>query len=282
MKLRRRIWLLGLPALLAGGAGAQQKKPLAIIQAALLEAEGGLPARADTVYQPGETLYLAFHVQGYTVDRGSRLKLSYRVDALDFNGLPFAEPEIGQIDTELAPQDAKWLPRVRYSPALPPFADSGRYKFTLKVVDEVGKTETAQELLFQVRGRRVEPSDALVIRNFAFSRQEDGEALSAAAYRRGDVLWAAFDLTGYKMGEKNRIDVDYDLSVLDGEGKLIFRQPEPAREQGTSFYPRRYVHAVFSLNLEAGLPRGQYTIVLTARDLSGSQTCQGRFSFTVE
>jgi hypothetical protein len=282
MLARRSIVWLSLLVVAALPAVAQQKKPLTIVNAALLEAEGGFPAAPDTVRQPGETLYLSFHVQGYTVDRNSRVRLSYRIDALDPGGVAFVEPEEGKIDTELAPQDAKWVPRIRASPVLPPFADSGRYRLVVRVSDELGKTQVSQELHFQVRGRSVQPSDTLVARNFQFSRQEDGESLPAPAYRRGETLWAAFDITGYKGGEKNQVWVDYGLAVVNAEGKVLFQQAEPAEEKGTSFYPRRYVHAVFSLNLEAGIAAGEYAIVLNVRDRVGNQAVESRHRFTVE
>ncbi len=266
----------------AAPASSQPKKPLAIVNAALLEADDGLAARSDTVYLPGETLYLSFQIQGYTTDRQNHVKLSYRIEALDPSGIPFAEPEQNKIDTELLPQDAKWVPRVRFSPAIPPFADSGHYKFAIHVTDEIGKAETRQELPFQVRGRHVPPSPTLVVRNFQFSRQEDGEPLPAPAYRRGEALWAAFDITGYQKGEKNLVWVDYGVAVVNVEGNVLFQQAEPAEEKGIFFYPRRYVHAVFSLNLERSIAPGEYTIVLTVRDRLSDQTYEDRHKFTVE
>jgi len=260
---------------------AQSRKPLTIVNAALLEVEDGFAAPPDTVHLPGETLYLAFNIQGHTVDRSSRVKINYRIDALDPAGIPFVEPEIGRVDTELSEKDAKWSPRVRFSPAIPPFADSGKYRFALHVADEIGKTQVSQEVFFQVRGRNVPPSTELVVRNFDFSRQEDGDRLSQPAFRRGDVLWASFDITGYKIGDKNAISVDYGLAVLNSENKVIFEQPQPAHEQGTSFYPRRYVHAVFSLNLAGTLP-GEYSILLKVRDALGNQTSESSHRFTVE
>ena len=261
---------------------AQKKAPFAIINLALLEAEDGFAARADQVYLPGETLYLAFNVQGYSTDRQSRVKLGYRIDAIDPNGIPFVEPELGKVDTELSSEDARWMPRIRFSPAVPPFADSGKYRFRVQVTDELAKGSLTQELAFQVKGRGVEPSPTLVLRNFAFTRQEDGDPLPLPAFRRGDVLWASFDITGYKTGAGNQVSVEYGLAVYDAADKLIFRQPEPAREQGTSFYPRRYVHAIFSLNLEKGLAPVDYTIVLNVRDTIGDQALESRHQFTVE
>jgi len=253
-----------------------------ILNAALLEADDGFPAPADATYQPGEILYLSFHIQGYTTDRNSRLRLSYRVEALDPGGAAFFEPLDGKIETELAPQDAKWMPRIRFSPVLPPTADSGRYRLALRVSDDLAKTQTSQELAFQVRGRRVEPSETLVVRNVQFSRQEDGDPMAAPAFRRGETLWAAFDITGYRSGEKNLVWVDYTVAVANAEGKTLFQQPQPAEDKGAAFYPRRYVHAVFSLNLERHMVPGEYTIVLTVRDRIGSQSAESRHKFTVE
>jgi len=269
-------------ALWAGAALAQQKRPLAIVNAALLEAEDGFAIRSDKVYMPGESVYLAFQIQGYMVDRNSHVKLSYNINALDFKGIPFVEPEQGNIDTEVSPQDAKWLPRIRFSAAVPPFADSGNYKLALHVTDELAKTETSQELQFSLRGRNVPPSSTLVVHNFAFSRKEDGEPLPVAAYRRGDTLWTSFDITGYAGGEKNSLWVEYGLAVINPQDQKVFEQPQAAEEKGTSFYPRRYVHAGFTLNLEGGLPAGPYTIHLTVRDRIGGQAHESRHNFTVE
>lgn len=288
MYLRAQVllfsWLAAAGWLVSPAAAADQKKPvpLAVVHATLLEAEDGAPVRSDTLFQPGEALYLAFNVQGYTADKNNRVKLTYSIDSLDFKGVPFVPPEAGKVDEELSPQDAKWLPRVRFSPTLPPFADSGQYKFAIRVTDEIAHKQMAFELPFQVHGRDVEPSATLVVRNFHFSRQEDGEPLPAPAYRRGDVLWAAFDITGYKVAEKNQIDVDYHLSVLNSASKQIFDQPDSAEEKSASFYPRRYVHAVFNLNLESSIQPGEYTILLKTRDLLGSQAYEARQKFTIE
>lgn len=286
MLQHRREWLFK-SALLIGGCAvlvpaSAQRKPLAIVHAALLEAEDGFASAPGTVYQSGETLYLVFNIEGFERDRTDHIKLSYRIDSLDFKGIPFVPEESGRADAELSPQDAKWMPRIRFSPTLPPFADSGNYKFAIHVTDELAKKEISLELPFQVRGREVESSPTLVIRNFRFARQEDGEPLPVAAYRRGDVLWASFDITGYKTGEKNFVQVQYDLAVYNGENKLIFKQPEPAEEKGTSFYPRRYVHAVFNLNLESTIASGEYAILLAVRDGLGNQTSETRQKFTVE
>ena len=56
-----------------------------------------------------------------------------------------------------------------------------------------------------VRGHAVEASPALVVRNFRFLRDEtEANVAASATYRAGDPIWARFDVTGYKIGGKNR------------------------------------------------------------------------------
>ncbi len=280
-----QVWLYSVAILLAcalPASAAEPKKPLRIARAALLEAEDGFSASPETEYHGGETLYMAFHVEGFTVDRSDRVKLSYRIDTLDAGGTPLVEPQSGKVDTELAPEDAKWTPRVRFSATLPEWVESGLCKLVIHVTDDFTGQRASAELPFRVQGRGVPPSDSLAVRNFQFAREENGDPLPAPAYRRGDVLWASFDITGYKTGNNNLVQVQYELSVFNAEGKLIFRQPQPAEEKGTSFYPRRYVHAAFNLNLEKSIAPGEYTIVLTTRDEIGHQTNESRHSFTIE
>jgi hypothetical protein len=116
---------------------------------------------------------------------------------------------------------------------IPPFADSGSYRAVIAVKDELAGKETSKEVSFQVRGRDVEPSDRLVVRNFRFLRAEDDvQPLAAvAAYRPGDAVWARFEMTGYKIAEQNRFHVDYGLAVLGPSGKTLFSQPQAAVEQ---------------------------------------------------
>ena len=116
--------------------------------------------------------------------------------------------------------------------------------------DEIAQAEVRKSVDFKVRGRDVEPSPTLVVRNLRFYRtEEDKKPLELAAYRPGDAVWIRFDMTGFKFGEKNRFDVGYGIQVLKPNGEATLTQPEAAVEQDKSFYPRKFVPAAFSLNL---------------------------------
>jgi hypothetical protein len=254
-----------------------------VVRPAVSDRDGGAAMPGSFVHDPGETMFFSFQVEGYAASSGDRVHLSYKLDAFDPHGVRIMEPVAAEIEETLAPEDKNWRPTVRQEIAIPPLADSGTYKIAISVTDLVGKATATNEVPFQVRGRRVDPSETLVIRNIRFYRGEDDrEALTKAAYRPGDAVWARFDIIGYKYGEGNAIDVNYEVAVLAPSGKVIYTQPQPASDRSQSFYPKRYVPAVFSLATKRDTRPGEYTIVVTAHDGVGGQTCEARQSLTIE
>ena len=151
------------------------------------------------------------------------------------------------------------------------------------VKDEVAKAEAKRETTFTVRGRQVEPSKELVVRNLAFYRgDEDKDALEVAAYRPGDTVWIKFDITGYQFAEKNRFEVGYGITVLRPTGEPTLSQPEAAVERDETFYPRTVLPAMLSLNLPKDVQTGEFTVIVTVQDKVGNQKHEARRTFTVE
>src|SRR5690242_1717650 len=84
--------------------------------------EDGPPLPAGRDFANGSTVYLSFQIAGFKVhetDEENRIKLSYKIEALDSANRPLADPKAGKIDTDLAPEDKKWTPKVRYSVQVP-------------------------------------------------------------------------------------------------------------------------------------------------------------------
>ena len=149
--------------------------------------------------------------------------------------------------------------------------------------DGLSNAESKRDIVFRVRGRKVEQSATLAIRNFRFLRSEDDLApLKVAAYSAGSPVWARFEITGFKLGEKNAIDVEYGLAVFRENGQKLFEQPVAAGDREPSFYPKRFVPGALSLNLTPDIAKAPYTIELTARDKLGKQAETVKFTFTVE
>jgi hypothetical protein len=276
MEMRPILLAALLPALM-GGAPA-----LEVVQPILSQMDGGAPDPAGFEYVSGQTLFFTCRVANYGKTPDSKIHLAYSVQAFDAKGIPLTEIYKNELTDEVTPQDREWLPKIATEILVPPLIASGPYKIVVKVEDVVAKTSAEQNVPFKIRAREVAPSDTLVVRNFRFYRDEEGtQALEAAAYRSGDGLWARFDMTGFRYGPNNRIDVSYTTSILGAGGKVLWSQPEPALEQSESFYPKRYVAATMGLSLQ-GTKRGEYTLQIQVKDAIGNQTCEARQVFTVE
>ena len=258
--------------------------PLSILKPVISDMEDGPAVPPTFTFVPGQIIFLSYEVTGYKVSDEQKIHLSYKMDALDPKGVRLMETDANVLDTTLAEEDKNWKPKMRQQILIPPLAPSGNYKIAIQVSDDLNKTATAsQELKFEVRGRDVEPSGELAVRNFHFYRGEDDrEPLATAAYKPGDTLWARFDIVGYRFGEHNSVDVDYGIAVLAPSGKVLFAQEKAAEEKSYSFYPKPYVPGSMNLDLQKTIRPGDYAIAITVRDHTGNQTCEAKGTFTVE
>ncbi len=274
--------LLALLTTLAGLA-QEPARPLAAVNPILQQFEDGPPLAGDYKFLPGETVFFSFQVRGYQLSPDRQVRLTYSIETLDSDQIRLAEPSSGKLETTTTEQDKDWLPRIRYSVLLPPYALPGRYRIAARLKDELSGHEAATEIEVNVRGRAVERSDSLTLRNFRFLRgEQDAEPLRPAAYKAGDTLFARFDVTGYKIGEKNRILVICGISIVAPSGKEMFSEPRAAVDEEETFYPKRYFMGAFSLNVQPKTTPGVYTLVMSVRDEVGGQTYQSRQPFRVE
>jgi hypothetical protein len=258
--------------------------PLSIVNLTLHQFEDGPSIPSSFAFVPGDTVFLSFQLTGYQSEGDDKVvKIEYHLDALDRTGVRLVETKNGQIKAELAAQDKEWKPKVRWEFLLPPLLDSGTYRLTMAVKDLISGQEASKETTLTVRGREVAQSETLVVRNFRFLRsEEDSAPLASPSYRPGDVVWARFDITGFKLAEKNQMHVEYDISVLSPSGKNLYTQQNAAVEKQPSFYPKRYVPGTLSLNLQPTIKPGEYTIQLNLRDEVGKQIAESRHAFRIE
>jgi len=257
--------------------------PFKVIDAGIHQTEDGPLIAPGTTFTPGEVVFFSCRLDGFQVSRDKKVSIQYEITAADPKGVPIIEAAAGKVDVELAPEDKGWKPKMRQSVLIPPLADSGIYKIRVSAKDTFAGAETSFEAPFEVRGRMVEPSETLAVRNFQFYRTEDDpKPLAVAAYRGGDTVWARFDITGYKFGPGNKRDVAYTVTVTSAEGRVLLAPGEPNADQGSSFYPMRYVPCTISLNLQKNLAPGEYTVFIRAEDRIGGQNSEWKQAFRVE
>jgi hypothetical protein len=273
----RYLLLLALLPAAAGAAGLEIVKPI------ISQSDGGAPDPPGFDHAPGETLFFSCRIAGWSKTPEEKIHLAYSVQAFDPKGVALTELYKNELTDEVSPQDKEWLPKIATEVPIPPLVAGGEYKILVKTEDLIGKTNAELSVPFRVRGHELQPSDTLVVRNFHFYRSDDDtQPLERAVYKPGDGVWARFDLTGYKYGDHNKIDVSYVTSVIAPSGKLLWKQPEAATEQTESFYPKRYVQASMGINLTPTIKPGEYTILVQAKDAVGGQTHESKYTFTVE
>jgi len=264
-------------------------KPLAIIHSVFSRSEDGPPEASDENFVPGETIYFSCQAEGFRkVDKPDdygkqNMSIKFQIQVRDKTGALLKPVEEGKVETTVTQEDKDWKPKLRDTIVVPPLADTGEYAVLIKLSDELAKASVEKTAVFHIKGRDVEPSATLTVRNFRFLRNEDDEKpLPVAAYRPGDSVWARFDMTGYKLGDKNQVDIEYGLTVLREDGSLAYSEPQAANQKIQSFYPQRYQPGVLNLTLAKDQPLGRYTIVLAVRDNLGTQMYETRESFSVE
>src|ERR1035438_3747631 len=238
----RPVLLLALVPLLCAAPVLQVVTPI------ISQMDGGAPDPSGFQHTPGEIIFFSCRIANYAKSSEQKIHLEYSVQAFDAKGVAIMEIYKNELTDEVSAQDKEWMPKIATEIAVPPLAPSGTYKVVVKAEDLVAKTTAQLETPFVVHGRDVAPSDTLVVRNFRFFRGEnDVQPVDKAAYRPGNGVWAKFDITGFKYGPNNKIDVSYVTSVLSASGKVLWTQPEPAVEQSESFYPKAYIAADFGL-----------------------------------
>ncbi len=256
------------------------EEKLSLVNLDLLDSRDGFAIPPETHFLPGETIHLFFQIKGYQVSLEDRVSLRYKTEARDPKGRRFYRDNGGVVNVELAPQDENWMPVVRYSPRIPDHAGGGTYSIRISVRDELAGSTVETKVPVEVDGTRVYTADELVVRQFRFSREEDGADLADPVFDAGDEIWASFFITGYKMRQDNSYDVESDASVIDAQGERMFAF-EPRDEQGHPFYPRLWLPAKIRLDLDEDIPPGSYTVVLRVRDgVSGSDATE-RYSFRI-
>jgi hypothetical protein len=269
--------------MLATSALAFAAASLEVVRPIIAQSDGGAPVPPGFEHVAGETLFFSCRVAGYAKTPEEKVHVAYSVQAFDPNGVPLTEIYKNELVADVTPQDKEWMPKIATEVQVPPLVAAGTYKLVIKAEDMIARTNAELSVPFHIRGKVVEPSDTLVVRNFQFFRgEEDSQSLITPVYHGGDAVWAKFDITGFKYGKDNHIDVSYVTSVISPSGKVLWTQEPAAVEQSESFYPKRYVAASMGINLLANTKPGEFTIAVTVKDAVGNQTFETKKTFRVE
>jgi hypothetical protein len=260
---------------------------LGVERIALHQFEDGPVLDSSYEFLPSEIAYFGCRLTGYEVedldaDRQAA-RLSWGLEVRDPLGALLEEPSQGRINAELFPEDTNWLPKFLHSFVIPPSAIAGEYRIAVRVRDEVAGSEVSGQLKFRVKGHALDTGAALNARNVVFLKAEnDALGTRSTVVHPGGSTWVRMDVSGYKLGEKNRFSLAYGMALENAEGKQLFSLPDAGMETNESFYPQRYSTGTVTLNLDKNVPVGAYTLILTIQDRIGNQSYEVRAPFQVQ
>ncbi len=269
--------------LLQGGEPA-----LAILNGGVQTSEDAPFVSTDYQFLPGDFVYVTFQVGGFSVkadeEKDARsISLTYSISVADSHETPLAKPVSGEIKTDLSSEDKNWTPKRRASFLLPSFVASGDFHVHLVVKDLIAKSEAMKEIPFRIGGLRLQPAGTITIQNLRFSREENGEhSLDVVAYRPGDTVYIAFDMAGFQLGVGNKYHVAYGVKVLRPDAKPFLDQANAAQMESASFYPAQFVPGTLGIATSGSSLKGEYVVIITARDLLANQTSSVRQAFRLE
>jgi hypothetical protein len=256
---------------------------LGIVKPVIAQTDGGEGLPAGFKHIAGETMFFSCNISGFTKSPEEQINLTYSVQAFDPKGVPLAEIYKGEAKEEVGPEDKNWLPKIETQIVLPDILRPGTYKIVVKAEDLLAKTSADLNVPFEVVGADIAPSASLIAKDFKwYHNEEEQRAMSQPIYHAGDNMYMKFNLTGFKYGKNNKVDVSYAASLVLENGKTIWTQPDPATEQSESFYPKPYITGEFGISLNKDFKPGTYTMSVAVKDAVGQQTYQGKFQFIVQ
>ena len=281
--------IVGLAALFSAVArGRAVENTLAVINGGISSAEDGPFVSSEYQFVPGDYLFFTFEITGFAIrpENGGETKkisLHYEVTVRDQDGRALAAPVSDDIQADLSPEDKNWVPKRRASFLLPSFTAAGEFQVQIRAKDLFGKTETAKDFRFLLGGTRIQPSATVTIENFRFLRGEnDNERLEMPAYSPGDTVYARFEIVGFRNGPENQHHVGYGVTVFDPKGRPLIQNPSAANLEEGSFYPAQFIPGNVALKIEKGNQLGEYTVLITVKDLLAGQRFELKQAFSIE
>ena len=261
---------------------------LAILDAGIQRSEDAPFVSSDFQFLPGDYLYCRFQVSGYAIETDPKndirkLSLSYEITPRDSKGVALTPPVSGTIADELSSEDKNWTPKRRASFLLPSFVAAGDFSLHIVVKDLVAKNSTDLDLPFHIGGVHIVPSAGITVQNFEFLRNEDDkDPVEVPAYSPGDTVFARFDMSGFEFGPENKYHLAYGVVVLRPDGKPYLEQPSAAELVDSSFYPAQFLSGNVNVITAKNSARGQYLVILTARDVLSKRSYELKRTFTLE
>jgi hypothetical protein len=227
------------------------------------------PQRAGETVSPGDNLFVAFDIEGISVDDQGMVRYSTALEVSDPSGkvLFRRAPDKSQAKISLGGNRVPAYAQISVGMDTPP-GDYG-YKITVKDLLS-GKSKSI------TRSTKVTGKDFALVRT-SVSVDLDGE-YPAIVYGAGQGIWVRTHAVGFGRGDAKQPHVAFSLRVLDQSGKSIYNKPLTNTISKDVHEKAPGIPMAFPLSLNRP---GKFTVELQASDEISGKKAKTSFPITV-
>jgi hypothetical protein len=261
--------LMTLPLLATLSLAPGQAGGLTLTEPRLTHGQLG-PARGGAKFLPGDTLFLAFDIEGISADADGKAAYSVATEVTDAGGKSVFRQPPQQSEAVLALGGSQLPAYARV--AIGQQQAAGEYAVKVTITDLAGKKSQSLTQKFEVL-----PPDFGLVR-LATSGDPQGE-VPAGLPCPGESLWVSGAVVGFQRGgAAKQPNVTLELRVLDADGKPTLARPFG----GTINKDVPANDTALPVQFHVGLNRpGKFTVEVKATDALAGKTVTQTFPLTV-
>ena len=115
-----------------------------------------------------------------------------------------------------------------------------------------------------------------------FATKEGGPEVSDKKFKKGEVVWMEFKVTGFKQADDDNVWVQEDIDVTGPDGKSVLKKENLLDLHQKAPKGANNVSASNNITLPKGSPVGAYNVKISLRDKvgGGSSTVNTAFEVT--
>lgn len=228
------------------------------------------PQRTNDTLTPGDILFVAFDIEGISVDDQGMVRYSTALEVRDVSGkVKFQRtPDKSQAKISLGGHRVPAYAQLRVGLDTPP----GEYTYKITVTDLL--SEQSQSI---TRSAKVAAKDFALVRT-ALSVDLDGD-YPALVLGCGQGVWVHTNAVGFaRAGDAKQPNVAFKLRVLDQRGEPVFDKPLTNSIQKDVSEKTLMLPMAFPLSLNRP---GTFTVELQAQDEISGKSAKTSFPITV-
>jgi hypothetical protein len=218
--------------------------------------------RPDTPLVPGDVLFIAFDIEGITIDPAGRARYTMAMEVIDKDGKSIFKQEPAE-KSDFVPLGGTKLPgRAFVTVGLE--QPAGQYTLKVTVTDQATKASKVLERKFEVK-----PRDFGIVAVYA-SADDNGAYPAPTTGVVGQSIWVQFGVVGFARDSKTKQpNVTVEMVPVDEQGKPTLQQPN-VYTQDTGLKPE---DPGFRVRFLLPMTRvGKYTVKLRATDKVAGKT----------